>query len=92
MYARLSVISMGPGARPQMEELADRLAPRFKGLKGFRGVTFLVDEATGDYGSFSLWDSREDAEAASAAINPQVEKIFRGMLTPWIFEVYEPSE
>jgi heme-degrading monooxygenase HmoA len=91
MYARLSVVSMGPGMRPKMEQLADHLAPRFKALKGYRGVTFLMDEASGDYGSLSLWDSREHAEAASAAINPQVARIFQGMLTPWIFEVYEPK-
>ena len=91
MYARLSVVSMGPGMRPRVEQLADQLAPRFKALHGFRGVTFLMDEASGDYGSLSLWESREDAEAASAAINPQVARIFQGMLTPWIFEVYEPK-
>src|SRR5687767_12450842 len=91
MYARFSVISMGPGTRPQMEKLADRLARSLQDLKGFRSITFLMEEASGDYGTFSLWDSQEDAEAASAAISPQVAKIYQGMLTPWIFEVYEPK-
>ena len=92
MYARFSVISTSPGMRPKMEKLADRLAADLKTLKGFRGVTFVMDERSGDYGSFSLWDSKEDAEAASAAISPRVAKIFQGMLTPWIFEVYEPKD
>ena len=92
MYARLSVISAGPKMRPRMEELADRLAAHLKTLKGFRSVTFVMDERSGDYGSFSLWDSREDAEAASAAIRPQVAKTFKGLLSPWIFEVYEPKD
>jgi heme-degrading monooxygenase HmoA len=74
-----------------MEKLADQLAVRFKSLKGFKSVVFLMDEAAGDYGSFSLWETREDAEAASAAISPRVAKIFKGMLTPWILEVYEPN-
>jgi heme-degrading monooxygenase HmoA len=91
MYARFSVISAGPGMRPMMETLADQLAARVKTMRGFRGVTFLMDEVAGDYGSFSLWESREDAEAASAAINPRVAEIFKGMLTPWIFDVYEPN-
>ena len=91
MYARFSVISVGPKMRPRMEEVADRLATSFSSLKGFRGVTFVMDEASGDYGSFSLWETREAAEAASAAVSPQVAKIFKGMLTPWIFEVYEPK-
>jgi heme-degrading monooxygenase HmoA len=92
MYARFSVVSVGPGMRPRMEALADQLASRFQSLPGFRSVTFLMDDATGDYGSFSLWDSREAAEAASAAVSPHVARIFKGMLTPWIFEVYEPKK
>jgi len=32
MYARFSVISMGPGTRPTMEDLADRLATRMREL------------------------------------------------------------
>ena len=90
MYARFSVVSMGPGMRARMEELAEQLTPVFRAQRGFRSVTFVMDDAAGDYGSFSLWDSKEDAEAASAEINPRVAEIFKGMLTPWIFEVYEP--
>ena len=78
--------------RARMEQLADRLAAHLKTLRGFRGVTFVMDAEAGDYGSFSLWETKEDAEAASAAISPQVAKIFEGMLTPWIFEVYEPKD
>lgn len=91
MYARFSVISAGPRMRPRMEALADRLAVSLEGLRGFKSVVFLMDEAAGDYGSFSLWESKEDAEAASASISPQVARIFKGMLTPWILEVYEPK-
>ena len=91
MYARFSVISTGPGMRPKMEKLADRLAADLRTLKGFRSVTFVMDERSGDYGSFSLWDTKEDAEAASAAIRPQVAKMYKGLLSPWIFEVYEPK-
>jgi len=54
-----------------MEKLDDRLAASIQSLKGFRGVTFVMDDANGDYGSFSLWESREDAEAATAAIAPR---------------------
>jgi hypothetical protein len=73
-----------------MEALADRLAELFAHQQGFKSVTFLMDDTAGDYGSFSLWETRADAEAASAAVNPHVTEIFSGMLTPWIFEVYEP--
>jgi heme-degrading monooxygenase HmoA len=91
MYARFSVISVGSRMRARMEDLADRLAPRFRTQRGFKSVTFLMDEASGEYGSFSLWETKEDAEAASAAISPHVADIFKGMLTPWVLEVYEPK-
>jgi hypothetical protein len=92
MYARFSVVSMGPGARARMEQLASRLDAMFRAQPGFRGVTFVMDDAAGDYGSFSLWETREAAEAASAVINPVVAEIFKGMLTPWIFEVFDPTD
>jgi heme-degrading monooxygenase HmoA len=91
MYARFSVVSLGPGMRSKMEDLADHLEPVFRARPGFRSVSFLMDEAAGDYGSFSLWETREDAETASAAISPRVAELFQGMLTPWVFEVYEPG-
>ena len=49
----------------------------------------------GEYAGFSLWDSKEDAEAAAEAINPTVQQgladIVLGAPTRRLFEVYEPG-
>ena len=91
MYARLSVITTGPDMRPQLQQLADHLAEDLRTAPGFRGVTFLMGERPGEFGSFSLWDSKEEAEAAGAVIRPHIAQSFTGLVFPWLFEVYEPT-
>ena len=95
MYARLVILTLGPGMRSTAEKLADQFAPVLRTLKGFKGVTFLADDAAGEYASFSIWESKEDAEAAIAATAPQLEQalsgIAKGPPTRRLFEVYEPK-
>ncbi|GAI34457.1 unnamed protein product, partial [marine sediment metagenome] len=47
------------------------------------------------YASLSVWESKEDAEAAGAVIAPQLEQavsgIVKGPPTRRFFEVYEPK-
>jgi heme-degrading monooxygenase HmoA len=55
--------------------LVARFDPVFRAQKGFRSVTFFAaDEAAGEYASFSVWETREDAEAANAAMMPQLRQ------------------
>ena len=95
MYAQLSMIILGPGTRSAAEKLADQFAPALKTLKGFKRVTFIGDETVGEYGSLSLWESKEDAEAAAAVVRPQLEQAVSGIAkappTRRFFEVYEPK-
>ena len=95
MYAQLSMISLGPETRSAAEKLADQFAPALKTLKGFKGVTFFGNETVGEYGSLSLWESKEDAEAAAAVVRPQLEQAVSGISkappTRRFFEVYEPK-
>ncbi|MFQ5913092.1 MAG: antibiotic biosynthesis monooxygenase family protein [Nitrospinota bacterium] len=95
MYARLTTFIVGPGMRSRMEKVADELAPIFKAQKGFKSITFVADDAVGEYGGFSLWETKEDAEAAAAAINPKVQEavdgIVKGQPSIRLFEVYEPK-
>ena len=94
MYARLSMLTLGPGMRSTAEKLADQFAPVLEAQKGFKKVIFFGDEAEGNYGSLSLWESKEDIEAAAAVIGPQVEQaesgIVKGPTVRRLFEVYEP--
>jgi heme-degrading monooxygenase HmoA len=99
MYARLSIIQLGPGTRAKAERyLADRHAPLWRQQPGFRSIVFLGDEGRGEYGNLSVWDTREDAEAAAAVIRRELEKDLReaglqvqGPPAPRVFEVYEPK-
>ena len=59
MYARLVRITVGAADRPVMERLADASAPRYRTLKGFKGVTFLADEGTGAVRQPEPLESRE---------------------------------
>lgn len=95
MYAQLVILHLGPGMRSTAEKLADQFTPVLEAQKGFKKITFFGDEAEGDYGSFSLWESREDAEAEAEAIRPQLEQAVSGIAkeppTRRLFEVYEPK-
>ena len=93
MYASLLMLTLGPGMRSTGEKLADQFAPALKTLKGFKRVTFLSDETVGEYASLTVWESKEDAEAAAAVTGPQLEQAVSGIVksppTRRFFEVYE---
>ena len=95
MYAQLVILHLGPGMRSTAEKIADQLTPVLKTLKGFKSATFMGDDTTSEYGCLSLWESKEDAEAASTVIRPQMEQalsgIAKGPPTVRLFEVYEPT-
>ena len=97
MYAELVMINIGPGMRPTAEKVADQLAPIYRSMKGFKGVMFIGDIEAGEYGSLSLWESKEDAEALPGAVKRQLARIVghlsrKGPSTRRIFEVYKVYE
>ena len=93
MYAQLVMLTLGPGTRSTGEKLADQFAPALRTLKGFKGVTFIGDDTTGEYGSLTLWETKEDVEAAAAVLQPKMEQAVSGIVkappTRQFFEVYE---
>ena len=99
MYIRLNMFSVGSGKRSEVEKLADRFAPIFRAQRGFKSVTcFEADAAAGEYGSFSLLETKQDAEAADAALMPQLRQAvggaglqMRGTSIRRIGEGYEPK-
>jgi heme-degrading monooxygenase HmoA len=95
VYGRLALITVGPGERSKMEAYAEAAAPLYRRLKGFKGVTFFADEREGLYGSLTLWESEEDAEAAAAAAGPALQErlagvAVRGQPQTRTVEIYEP--
>ena len=95
MYARLVIFKVGPGKHSTIKGLVDEFDDLYRAQKGFRHVFILGDEASGEYGSFSVWESKEDAEAANAVIAPRLQQALSGLLQGpperWGFEVLEPK-
>ncbi|MFQ5971930.1 MAG: antibiotic biosynthesis monooxygenase family protein [Alphaproteobacteria bacterium] len=97
MYARLLTFRLGPGTRETGEKLADEFYPLMKSLKGFRSVAFLMwDEEAGEFGSFSLWETKEDAEAAGDVLRARFQETAaaQSLQAPpslRVMEVYEPT-
>jgi hypothetical protein len=95
MYAELVIITVGPEMRTLAVKVADELTPIYSAMKGFKGVVFIGDVATGEYGSLSLWETREDAEALSGTVKRELARTIghitkKGPSTRRIFEVYGP--
>jgi len=79
-----------------MEALADRAVARYRQLKGFKQATFFIDETEGVYGSLTLWESREDADAVADVAGPILREglagvALRGQPQIRTVEVYEPK-
>ena len=95
MHARLVLMNLGQGQRETAEKVADEMNALAKTLKGFKSITFFMDEAAGEYGGFSLWETKEDGEAGAEQINPRlgemVGNLLKGEPTRKFFEVYEPK-
>lgn len=94
MHARLLMFTTKPGTRSTMEELADQTYASMRSLEGFKSATFLGDDAVGEYGVLSWWESKEAADAADealASVRQEVAGIAKGPPTFRLFEVYEPK-
>ncbi len=96
MYARLVTLSLETGNQSMAEALADKAGAVMRTLPGYEHSTFFRDEATGDYGSFSVWRTKEDAEAVSRVTELDIREMVSDILTEppsvKIFEVYELKE
>jgi len=95
MYARVIVLKTAPGKRAEVETLADQAFAIMKSLPGFISVHFVTSEDNNKHGSFSLWESKEEALAAGESIRSQMaggmEELVSAPPTLEIFEVYKPG-
>ena len=95
MYARYLAFKASPGSRSEVEALADQVFGFMKSLQGFVSAHFLVSEDENEYGSFSLWGSRQDAESAGESVRSKtreaLEKLAVEPPTQRVFEVYKPK-
>ncbi|MDP9457126.1 MAG: hypothetical protein M3Q60_15420 [Actinomycetota bacterium] len=95
MYARFVMFDVGPGMRPQINQLADQFAAVHTGMQGFRDQTYLADEEVGRYVGLIVWETEEDAEQAWEELGPRFQEATKDILKApplvQLFEVYEPQ-
>ncbi|OEY67502.1 antibiotic biosynthesis monooxygenase family protein [Marinobacter sp. X15-166B] len=94
MYARHFTFKSTADNRPSVEKIADDIYGYTKSLQGFVSATYTVSEDETEYGSFTVWQTRKDAEAAAESIRekvmPQLEAIVTAPPEVSMLEVYEP--
>jgi len=95
MYARQLIFKANAERRSEIENIADQAFGLMKSLKGFISVHFLVSDDETQYSSFSLWESKGDADAAGAAISEKTAGTLHDLaLGPpelQTYEVYKPK-
>ena len=93
MYARINLLHFKPGTLDKGHERARVASAAYKALKGFKSMVFIGDDEANEFGSFSLWETKEDAEAASEGLRPrmmeEVGDLFTAPPTTRVFEVHE---
>lgn len=94
MYARLITFNLEPEKCAAAEKLADRFAPILRARRGLVTVIFFANDATGEYGILTLWESKENLEVEATLLIPRLQDALAGISAapPLIrlFEVYEP--
>lgn len=95
MYARYFTLKTTAENRKDIEEIADEIYGYIKSLKGFVSATYTISEDETEYGSFTVWQSKEDAEEAGDSIREKVMPKLDEMVTAppavSIMQVYEPK-
>jgi len=95
MYAQLFNFKLGPNMRSAAEQMADQSFTGYKSMKGFKSVTYLGEDESGEYAALSIWESKEDLEAAAAILRPKTEEALADIVkeTPIrkVYDVYEPK-
>ena len=94
MYARLVLYraSAGPSLRSRLERATAEVGAVMRRQRGFRAAYGLVDEAAGEFGGISFWDTRADAEAAGAALAALVQATALEAAGPPTIRVFEAAE
>lgn len=94
-YVTIGKLNLAPGLRPVAEGIADQGVAGVAQQPGFVSVTFFLNEERNEYGAFSVWESKEAADAANTVLTPMFEQAFgahlQGGIESIVYEVYEPQ-
>ncbi len=96
MYARLTTFTFRIGTRTQAEELASRFVQLLSEQPGYRHSTFYFVEGQDQFGSFSVWDTREHAVAVTPNVRAAAQitfgEVLEGTWATKIVEVFHDSQ
>lgn len=96
MYARFLKFSTDPSKRSEVEAVADKAFAIAKQQQGFISIHFVISSDEITYGSFSLWETKYDADTGGASIRSQLSATLQEIATAPpstdTYEVYKPSE
>jgi heme-degrading monooxygenase HmoA len=95
MYAVLTTFFLNPGMSSVMFERGDQIAELFRSAKGLERIAFFGNDKTGEYGGFSIWESKEEAEEFTNYARPRLREmlkdVIKGPATTKVFFVFEPE-
>ena len=95
MYVRLLKFNTDPSRRSEVEAVADRAFEIAKQQQGFICIHFIISSDETEYGSFSLWESMDNAEAGGDAIRSQTgatpQELAAAPPTIDVYEIYKPG-
>lgn len=78
MYARYLTFKSSPEHRDAIEAMADGMYEYIKTLQGFVSVTYVLSEDETMYGSFSVWETKADADNAGIALGEKLSSLLEG--------------
>lgn len=95
MYARFFTFKAGPDRRPEVEVLANKVFEFVKSQQGFISIHFVINEGQNEFGSFSLWESKDDAVTAGESIRSEIGGTLQNLVSEGprieVYEVYKPG-
>jgi hypothetical protein len=96
MYTLFTMFTLGPNMQETGDKLGEKFTSVLKGLKGFKRLTMFRDDETGECGGLSLWESKEDAEAALAitgsGLKDALSGVVKGQPKRGVYEVWKVTE
>jgi len=79
MHVLFTMFTLGPGTQELGDKLGENFSSTLTGLKGFERLTMFRNDETGECGGLSIWQSKQDAEAALAATGSKLKEALTGV-------------
>lgn len=89
MIAAVSMYKMEPGHYDEMLAIATRGPDIVKSVKGYISAVYYIDKEKEEYGSTTIWESKEDYEAFRNSIPTEtMERLRTWSREPYVLNIY----